>query len=113
MCRSVAAAVLGDASKVTYISLSTKERFTALQNGKVDLLAKNTTWTYTRDTSLKLSFVGVNYYDGQGFLINKRFNINSTKELNGAYICIKKGTSSKIEIIRILHKSMDITSHFW
>ena len=94
ICRAVAAAVLGDANKVTYIPLENKNRFTALQNGKIDLLAKNTTLTYRRDTSLKLNFVGVNYYDGQGFLINKKFGITSAKELNGVYICVKKDSSS-------------------
>ncbi len=94
MCRAVAAAVLGDASKVTYVPLSTEDKFSALENGKVDLLARNTTFTYTRDTSLNLNFVGINYYDGQGFLIDKKFGIKSTKELNGVYVCLKKGTST-------------------
>src|SRR5215813_8360181 len=71
LCKAIAAAVFGDASKVRYTPLTAQQRFTALQSGEVDLLARNTTWTITRDTSLGLNFVGVNYYDGQGFMVRK------------------------------------------
>ena len=70
LCRAVAAAVLGDAKKVKYVALTAKERLTALQSGEIDMLSRNTTWTQTRDTSLGLKFAGVNYYDGQGFMVN-------------------------------------------
>ena len=71
-CKAVASAVFGDASKIKYVPLTAKERFTALQSGEIDMLARSTTWTLTRDASLGLNFAGVNYYDGQGFLVNKK-----------------------------------------
>ncbi|MEJ6078132.1 amino acid ABC transporter substrate-binding protein [Vibrio sp. 1-Bac 57] len=98
MCRSVASAVLGDASKVKYIPLTAKERFTALQSGEIDLLARSSTWTATRDTSLGLNFAGVNYYDGQGFLISKKLGVTSAKELDGATFCIQAGTTSELNL---------------
>jgi len=79
MCRAVAAAVFGDANKVRYTALTTQQRFTALQSGEVDLLARNSTWTISRDTSLGINFVGVNYYDGQGFMVPKKLNVKSAK----------------------------------
>ena len=83
-CRAVAAAVLGDAKKVKFVPLTAKDRFTELQSGEVDVLARNTTWTSSRDTSLGLNFTGVNYYDGQGFMVRKALKVNSALELNGA-----------------------------
>ena len=97
-CRAVAAAVLGDASKVKYAHLNAKERFTALQSGEIDVLARNTTWTATRDTSLGLNFIGVNYYDGQGFLVSKKLGVKSAKELNGATFCIQAGTTTELNL---------------
>jgi len=97
-CRSVASAVLGDASKVKYIPLTAKERFTALQSGEIDVLARSSTWTATRDTSLGLNFAGVNYYDGQGFLVSKKLGVTSAKELNGATFCIQAGTTSELNL---------------
>ncbi|RXJ88463.1 amino acid ABC transporter substrate-binding protein [Arcobacter sp. CECT 8983] len=97
-CRAVASAVLGDASKVKYAHLNAKERFTALQSGEIDLLARNTTWTATRDTSLGLNFVGVNYYDGQGFLVSKNLGVKSAKELDGAAFCIQAGTTTELNL---------------
>lgn len=97
-CQSVASAVLGDASKVKYIPLTAKERFTALQSGEIDLLARSSTWTATRDTSLGLNFAGVNYYDGQGFLVNKNLGINSASELDGATFCIQAGTTTELNL---------------
>lgn len=97
-CKSVAAAVLGDAAKVKYIPLTAKERFTALQSGEVDVLSRSTTWTATRDTSLGLSFAGVNYYDGQGFLVSKKLGVTSAKELNGATFCIQAGTTTELNL---------------
>ena len=98
VCRAVAAAVLGDASKVKYAHLNAKERFTALQSGEIDVLSRNTTWTATRDTSLGLNFTGVNYYDGQGFLISKKLGVKSAKELNGATFCIQAGTTTELNL---------------
>lgn len=98
VCRAVAAAVFGDASKVKYTPLTAKERFTALQSGEVDMLSRNTTWTLTRDTNLGLNFTGVNYYDGQGFLVSKNLGVNSAKELDGAAICIQAGTTTELNL---------------
>ncbi|MEA3384396.1 MAG: amino acid ABC transporter substrate-binding protein [Campylobacterota bacterium] len=98
MCRSVAAAVLGDATKVKIVPLTAKERFTALQSGEVDLLSRNTTWTNTRDTSLGLNFAGVNYYDGQGFLVSKKLGVRSAKQLDGASVCITAGTTTELNL---------------
>jgi len=98
MCRSVAAAVLGDASKVKIVPLTAKERFTALQSGEIDLLSRNTTWTQSRDTSLGVNFAGVNYYDGQGFLVAKSLGVSSAKQLNGASVCITAGTTTELNL---------------
>ena len=98
MCKAVASAVFGDASKVKYAPLTAKERFTALQSGEIDLLSRATTWTHTRDTSLGLNFAGVNYYDGQGFLVSKSIGVSSAKELDGATVCIQAGTTSELNL---------------
>jgi general L-amino acid transport system substrate-binding protein len=98
VCRAVAAAVLGDASKVKFTPLSAKERFTALQSGEVDLLSRNTTWTLVRDTSLGLDFAGVTYYDGQGFMVRKKSGIKSAKELDGATVCVNTGTTTELNV---------------
>jgi len=98
VCRAVAAALFGDASKVKYSPLTAKERFTALQSGEIDMLSRNTTWTATRDTSLGLNFAGVNYYDGQGFLVSKNLGVKSAKELSGASICIQAGTTTELNL---------------
>ena len=97
-CRAVAAAMFGDASKVKYTPLNAKERFTALQSGEIDMLPRNTTWTYTRDTSLGLNFAGVNYYDGQGFMVSKKLGVKSAKELSGAAVCIQAGTTTELNL---------------
>lgn len=98
VCRGVAAAVLGDASKVQYKPLTAKERFTALQSGEIDILSRNTTWTHTRDTSLGLNFAGVVYYDGAGFMVSKKLGVKSATELDGANACIQAGTSTELAI---------------
>ena len=98
MCRAVAAAVFGDAGKVRYTPLTAQQRFTALQSGEVDILARNTTWTLTRDTSLGLNFVGVNYYDGQGFMVHRKLNVKSAKQLNGATVCLQPGTTTELNL---------------
>lgn len=98
VCRAVAAALFGDATKVKYSPLTAKERFTALQSGEIDMLSRNTTWTATRDTSLGLNFAGVNYYDGQGFLVKKELGVKSVKELSGASVCIQAGTTTELTL---------------
>jgi len=98
MCKAVAAAIFGDPSKVKYLPLNAKERFTALQSGEVDFLARNTTWTYSRDTDLKFDFAGVNYYDGQGFMVRKELNVKSAKELSGASVCVQTGTTTELNL---------------
>ncbi len=95
VCRAVAAAVLGDAQKVKFVPLSSSQRFSALQSGEVDVLARNTTWTMTRDTTTGAIFTAVTYYDGQGFMVPKRLKISSTDKLKGATICVQSGTSSE------------------
>jgi general L-amino acid transport system substrate-binding protein len=94
-CRAIAAATLGNPDKVAYVPLSTKDRFTALQSGEVDLLSRQTTWTLSRDTDLGMSFVGINYYDGQAFMINKDVGVKSVKELSGASVCTETGTTTE------------------
>jgi len=98
VCRAVAAAVLGDASKVKYNPLTAKERFTALQSGEIDMLSRNTTWTLTRDASLGLNFAGVNYYDGQGFMVTKALGVDSALKLDGAAVCIQAGTTTELNL---------------
>ncbi len=98
VCRGIAAAVLGDANAVKYTPLSAKERFTALQSGEVDVLSRNTTWTLVRDTALGLDFTGVNYYDGQGFMVRKDLGITSALELNGASVCVNIGTTTELNM---------------
>ncbi|KAA5604996.1 amino acid ABC transporter substrate-binding protein [Roseospira marina] len=98
VCRAVGAAVLGDADKVKFVPLTAKERFTALQSGEIDILSRNTTWTLTRDSSLGLNFAGVNYYDGQGFLVKKDLGVSSATELDGASVCIQAGTTTELNL---------------
>ncbi|MDY7559108.1 amino acid ABC transporter substrate-binding protein [Pseudomonas sp. 10B1] len=98
-CRAVAAAVFGDATKVKFSQLNAKERFTALQSGEIDILSRNTTWTSSRDASMGLIFPGfVTYYDGVGFLANKKLGVKSAKELDGATICIQAGTTTELNV---------------
>lgn len=98
ICQAVAAAVLGDPSKVKYVPTSGQTRFTALGSGEVDLLARNTTWTFSRDTDLKLQFTAINYYDGQGFMVRKDSGVTSAKELDGASVCIQTGTTTELNL---------------
>jgi general L-amino acid transport system substrate-binding protein len=97
-CRAIAAAIFNDATKVKFVPLSAKDRFTALQSGDVDVLARNTTWTLSRDTQLGLNATGVNYYDGQGFIIRKSLKVNSALELNDAAICVQQGTTTELNL---------------
>jgi len=98
LCRAVAAAIFGDATKVKFSPLSAKDRFTALQSGEIDVLSRNSTWTLSRDTSLGLNFTGVNYYDGQGFMVRKALKVNSALELNGASVCTQTGTTTELNL---------------
>jgi general L-amino acid transport system substrate-binding protein len=98
VCRAIAAAIFNDANKVKFVPLSAKDRFTALQSGEVDVLIRNTTWTSSRDTQLGLNFTGVDYYDGQGFLVRKSLKVNSALELNGASVCVQQGTTTELNL---------------
>ena len=95
-CRTVAAAVFGDATKVKFVPLTTTNRFTALQSGEVDMLSRSTTWTLGREANLGLEFAGVNYYDGTAFLVKKSLGVKDAKELNGATGCVQPGTSTEL-----------------
>jgi len=98
VCRAVAAAIFGDSEKVKYTPVSAQQRFTALQSGEVDMLSNNTTWTLTRDTALGLDFTGITYYDGQGFMVNKKLGVKSAKELNGATVCVPSGSTTELNL---------------
>ncbi len=98
VCRAVAAAVLGDPEKVEFVPLTSKVRFTALASGEVDMLSRVTTWTFSRDVDLKFTFTGVNYYDGQGFMVRKDLGVASATELDGATVCITTGTTTELNL---------------
>jgi general L-amino acid transport system substrate-binding protein len=97
-CKAIAAAVLGDAAKVKYVPTTAKERFTALSSGEIDVLVRNTTWTIARDSSQGLIFAGVNYYDGQGFMVKASLGVKSAKELGGATVCVQTGTTTELNL---------------
>ncbi len=97
-CKALAAAILGDADKVSYTPLSAQQRFTALQSGEVDVLSRNTTWTLTRDASLGLQFAGVWFYDGQGFMVPKSLGVTSAMDLDGASVCVQPGTTTELNL---------------
>jgi general L-amino acid transport system substrate-binding protein len=98
VCKAVAAAIFGDQTKVKFVPLTGETRFTALSSGEVDLVVRNSTHTFSRDTDLKLEFVAINYYDGQGFMVNKDLGVSSAKELDGATICIQTGTTTELNL---------------
>ena len=98
LCRGVAAAIFGDGTKVKFIPLSAKDRFTALQSGEIDVLSRNGTWTQSREAELGLLWAGVNYYDGQGFMVRKKLNISSALELSGASVCVQQGTTTELNM---------------
>ncbi|WP_415919418.1 amino acid ABC transporter substrate-binding protein [Tateyamaria sp. SN6-1] len=98
VCRAVAAAVLNDATAVEFVPTTGKTRFTALASGEIDMLARNTTWTFSRDVDLKFEFVGINYYDGQGFMVPKELGVASAKDLDGATVCIQTGTTTELNL---------------
>ncbi len=95
VCKAIAAAMLGDASKVKYVPLNAQQRFTALQSGEIDILSRNTTWTLTRDASLGLNFTNTTYYDGQGFMVPSKGKVKSAKQLKGATVCVQSGTTTE------------------
>jgi len=95
VCRAIAAAVVGDATKIKWVPLTAQQRFTALQSGEIDILSRNTTWTMSRDASLGLSFTNTTYYDGQGFMVPAKANLKSAKQLKGATICVQSGTTTE------------------
>ena len=98
LCRAIAAAIFNDATKVKFVALTARDRFTALQTGDVDVLVRNTTWTSSRDTQLALNATGINYYDGQGFMVRKSLKVNSALELNDAAICVQQGTTTELNL---------------
>ena len=98
ICRAVAAAVFGDSTKVRYVALTAQQRFTALQSGEIDILSRNTTWTFQRDVQLGLDFTGINFYDGQGFMVRKSLGVKSAKELNDATVCVQPGTTTEVNL---------------
>ena len=98
LCKGVAAAVFGDASKVKYTNLTGKTRFEALKAGEIDILSRNTTWTYSRDVDLKLTFLGVSFYDGQGFMVPASLGVSSATDLDGASVCIQTGTTTELNL---------------
>jgi len=97
-CRVLAAAIFGDATKVEFRPLTTQERFTALQTGEVDVLIRNTTWTLVRDTDLGLNFTVTTFYDGQGIMVRKDKGYTKLEDLNGATICVQKGTTTELNL---------------
>lgn len=101
-CKAIAAAILGDASKVEYRPLSAQERFTAVQSGEVDVLIRNTTWTSSRDTSVGLEFAPTTFYDGQGFMTRKDSGINTLQDLEGRKICVQSGTTTELNLNDVL-----------
>lgn len=110
-CRALAAAVFNDPQAVKFTPTTGASRFPALQSGEIDVLARNTTWTFSRDVNLGFEFVGVNYYDGQGFMINREMGISSAKELNGASVCIQTGTTTELNLADYFRtQGMEFTS---
>ncbi|SFH16625.1 L-glutamine-binding protein/L-glutamate-binding protein/L-aspartate-binding protein/L-asparagine-binding protein [Palleronia marisminoris] len=105
VCRAVAAAVLDDPSAVEFVPTTGKTRFTSLASGEIDLLSRNTTWTFSRDNDLKFEFAGVNYYDGQGFLIPKELGVTSAKDLDGATVCVQTGTTTELNLADFFRKN--------
>jgi general L-amino acid transport system substrate-binding protein len=97
-CRALAAAIFNDPNKVKFVALTAKDRFTALQSGEVDVLARNTTWTSSRDTANGLNFAAINYYDGQQFIVRKSLKLNSALELSDAAVCVQQGTTTELNL---------------
>src|SRR5262245_60429110 len=115
-CRAVAAAIFNEAGKVKFVPLSTVDRFARLRAGEVDVLARNSTWTLSREAELGLSFAAVTYYDGQGFLVRSARNVESVLELDGARVCVQTGTTTEANLSdyfsanQMAHESVTLTS---
>ena len=97
-CRATAAAIFGDPDAVRFVPLTAEQRFEALREGRVDVLWRNSSWTMSRDTGGELSFAGINYYDGQGFLVRRALNLSSAAELNGARVCVQAGSTTELNV---------------
>src|SRR5689334_19394651 len=97
-CRAIAATIFNNPTKVKFVPLTAQNRFTALQSGEVDVLARNTTWTMSRDTTLGLDFTAVNFYDGQGFMVRKSLKVNSALQLSDAAVCVQQGTTTELNL---------------
>tara|TARA_B100000686_G_scaffold346616_1_gene433659 strand:- start:98 stop:1135 length:1038 start_codon:yes stop_codon:yes gene_type:complete len=104
MCRAVAAAIFGDSKKVDFVSTTSRSRFPILASGEIDMLARNTTWTFSRDSNLSFEFVGINFYDGQGFMVRKSLGINKLQELNGSTICLETGSPKEFNVVNYFNK---------
>lgn len=98
LCRAVSAAIFNDPNKIKFVPLTAKDRFTALQSGEIDVLSRNGTWTQSREADLGLLWAGVNYYDGQGFMVRKKLNVSSAMELSGASVCVQQGTTTELNL---------------
>ncbi len=98
ICRAVATAILGSGEKVKFVPLNASQRFTALQNGEIDMLSRNTTWTLTRDSEQGLNFTATTFYDGQGFMVAKKSGVKSAKQLKNASICVQQGTTTELNM---------------
>src|SRR3974390_2278055 len=98
ICRAIAASIFNDPTKIKFVPLSAKDRFTALQSGEIDVLSRNTTWTMSRDTTLGIDFAAVNFYDGQGFMVRKALKVSSALELNDASVCVQQGTTTELNL---------------
>ncbi len=97
-CRAVASAIFNDPTKVRFVPLTAKDRFTALQSGEIDILSRNTTYTQSREAGQGLEFGAITYYDGQGFMVRKKLNVSSALELSGASICVQQGTTTELNL---------------
>jgi general L-amino acid transport system substrate-binding protein len=97
-CRAVAVAILGDATKVRFLPNTTVQRFPMLQSGEIDILVRNTTWTMSRESSLGLAFAGINFYDGQGFMVRRSAGVTSARQLDGATVCVQPGTTTELNL---------------
>ncbi|MFJ1311547.1 amino acid ABC transporter substrate-binding protein [Agrobacterium sp. P15N1-A] len=104
-CRALAAAVLKDPNAVTFVPTTGQTRFTALASGEIDVLSRTTTWTFSRDVDLKFTSVGVNYYDGQAFMVPKSLGVTSAKNLDGATVCITSGTTTELTLAEYFKKN--------
>ena len=105
MCRAVATAIFADPNKVEFILTTNRSRFPILAGGEVDMLSRITTWTFSRDVNLSFEFTGINFFDGQGFMIKSSLEVSSAKELDGASICIIQGATSTFNIDKFFNKN--------